>query len=235
MSALDVFLISISAFYIIRGLFKGLSGELISLFGTIGSFYCSLNYYAPLSGFLSKKFGVVPMLSTALAMICLFCTVFVTCTLVGMFFKKILKVTKLKIVDKILGGLSGALRVYIITIVLLIVGMILSPFAGDKWVTNSKVLGAAAKTWPTVYPALDSMGLIPDMQSIQKNAQEYILKQAVRQIMPETKDKGDEETESGEKSSGIWGSLFGGTTKTSKEKSDENSRKQTLKSLDIKQ
>ena len=163
------------------------------------------------------------MISTALAMICLFCAVFAICAFVGMFFKKILKVTKLKIVDKVLGSLSGALRVYVIAIVLLIVGMILSPFSGDRWVTNSKVLGAAARTWPTVYPMLDSMGFIPDVQSIQKNAQEYILKQALRQMMPATKD--------GEKSPGIWSSLFGSAPK---EKSESGShRKQILKSLDI--
>ena len=246
MTTVDVFLLALFAFYVMRGLFKGLSGELVSLLSTMGSFYCSLNYYQPLSALLTKKLNLTPVLSTAIAMLCLFGAVYVLCALVGIFFKKALKAARLGIIDKLLGGFSGAVRVYAIAIVLLIVGMILAPLSGDKWVVESKVLGAAAKTWPTVYPVLDSIGFIPDVQSIQKDAQDYIMKQAMNQILPGAGGNKtlpnmpkvpQEQLEkaigaNGEKiDTGIIDSIIGGTKTINQ--NENSSRKKALKSFDI--
>ena len=45
MNTTDLVLIVLGGYFIVRGLFRGLSGELLSLISVIGGFYCVFTFY----------------------------------------------------------------------------------------------------------------------------------------------------------------------------------------------
>jgi uncharacterized membrane protein required for colicin V production len=181
-SVADIILTVIGGFFLIRGLFRGITGEVFSLAVSIGGFYCSLTFYAPFAGYLTEKLGTPHLAATAVSMAAIFLAVFLCCSLLDKIIKKILSVTQLSWMDKICGGVSGLLKLYVITLFVLVAGMIVSPLTGDAWIMKSKILIAASRTWPVVYPLLDSLGVLPDLAELQKEAKEYIERQAAGSI-----------------------------------------------------
>jgi hypothetical protein len=49
---------------------------------------------------------------------------------------------------------------------------------GDEWMKTSKVLAVSSVTWPFVQPALEKVGMTPDINAIQEQAREYVVRQA---------------------------------------------------------
>ncbi len=182
MGVADIALLALGSYFAIRGLFRGLSGELFSLIGLVGGFYCSLTFYTPLASFLTIYLDVTHLVSSALSMLAIFLAIYVGCTLLLKGIKTILRETSLTWLDKTLGVGAGVVKTYLIALVLLVAGMVASPIAGDAWVQESKALIATAKTWPYVYPMLDRVGILPDLDELQREAQNYILEQASRNL-----------------------------------------------------
>jgi hypothetical protein len=89
-----------------------------------------------------------------------------------------LDITNLSWADKAAGGFSGLVKLYVITLLVLVAGMIISPLTGDAWVRESRVLSVTAYTWPAVYPVLDGLGVLPDLAELQAEAKRYIIQQA---------------------------------------------------------
>lgn len=194
MNATDVALLLIGSYFLIRGLFRGITGEILMLVGVIGGFYCAIRFYPPIAGFLADTFGVTQLFTTALSMVLIFFSIFAACALVDRALKKILKETKLTWVDKFLGGVAGLLKLYIVTLLLLVSGMFLSPITGDEWVRESKTLILTARTWPVVYPLLDRIGVLPDLQKLQGEAKAYIMRQAMESIFGPPDDRAPDDT-----------------------------------------
>lgn len=188
MNVTDIVILALGSFFVIRGFFKGLSGEFFSLLGIIGGFYCSLAFYSPVASFLSQQFGISTLASSAIAMLAIFFLIFAACALCEKGTKKIIEGTSLTWFDKSCGAIAGFLKIYLVSLVLLVSGMLMSPVAGDAWVGESKALVATAKTWPYVYPALDRLGVLPDLSELQREAKEYIMRQASQKLfeMPAT-------------------------------------------------
>lgn len=182
MNVTDVALLVAGSYFIIRGAFKGFSGELLSLIGIIGGFYCSLTFYSPVAGFLSKQFGISTLASSAFTMLAIFMLIFSVCAISEKCAKKILKGTNLTWLDKFGGATAGFIKIYLISLLLLVAGMVMAPLSGDAWVRESRALVAAAKTWPYVYPLLDRVGVLPDLSELQAEAKEYIMQQASRSL-----------------------------------------------------
>lgn len=182
MNVVDIALLALGSYFVIRGLFRGLSGECFSLISIVGGFYCSLTFYVPLAGFLTAHLGVTHLASSAFSMLAIFLTIYAVCALLQHGLRTLLRGTSLTWLDKTLGACAGFVKIYLIALVLLVVGMVLSPVAGDAWVRDSKALIAAAKTWPYVYPMLDRIGVLPDLSELQREAKGYILKQAAQSL-----------------------------------------------------
>ncbi len=182
MNVVDIALLALGSYFVIRGLFRGLSGECFSLISIVGGFYCSLTFYTPLAGFLTAHLGVTHLASSAFSMLAIFLTIYAACALLQKGLRTILRGTSLTWLDKTLGAFAGFAKIYLIALVLLVAGMVASPVAGDAWVQDSKALIAAAKTWPYVYPLLDRIGILPDLAELQREAQDYILEQASRSL-----------------------------------------------------
>jgi membrane protein required for colicin V production len=182
MNVTDVCLLLLGGFFIVRGIIRGFSGELISLISVVGGVYCALKFYPPLSAVLMKKFGLSLFSSGAAAMLGLFLLVFFSCAMLDKGLKRILTGTSLSGTDKMFGAIAGFIKIYMISLSLLIGGMILSPVTGDAWVSESSMLIATAKTWPVVSPILEGAGLLPDLSDLQREARRYIMRQASRRL-----------------------------------------------------
>jgi hypothetical protein len=135
-------------------------------------------------------------------MLTIFFIVFAVCSLADKAIKKLLSGINLTWVDKAGGGLAGFVKLYVISLLVLVTGMIVSPVTGDAWVRESKVLIVTARTWPVVYPALDSLGVLPDLAELQREAKEYIIRQAAGSLFGPDTDFGALLPRSGDVTSG---------------------------------
>ncbi|MDR1472397.1 MAG: CvpA family protein [Synergistaceae bacterium] len=178
MNITDLALLVAGSYFVIRGLFRGISGELLSLLSVAGGFFCALRYYKAIAGVLTSNFDAAPLFAAAFSMLGIFGLVFFICSIVDGTLKKILGNANLTWADKLCGALAGFAKIYIIAMMVLVSGMILAPIAGDAWVRDSRALVLAARTWGLAYPLLDRAGLIPDIEEIQREARDYILQQA---------------------------------------------------------
>jgi membrane protein required for colicin V production len=178
LSVIDIVLLLVGLFFIVRGLMRGFSGEIISLVGTAGGFACAIRFYDPFAAILTQKFGMSVLLSTILSMLAIFFLIFFGCALLETCIKKIISKTSLTATDKFLGAFVGLAKMYIIALLVFIGGVITSPMLGDEWMKESRVLSVSSATWPLISPLLDKAGILPDITAIQNEAKEYILRQA---------------------------------------------------------
>lgn len=182
MNTTDIVLLVIGCFFVIIGLFKGFSGLVFTVLSVIGGFYCSLTFYTPLSELLARTFGIASFAASAVAMLVIFLAITLTCAVLQKCCRRFLKETSLTWIDKLFGGLAGALIFYLVALLMLVSGMYLSPVTGDRWIQESRVLIVTARTWPLLYPALDRIGILPDLAQAQQDAEAFILKQASQNL-----------------------------------------------------
>ena len=88
MNTTDLVLIVLGGYFIVRGLFRGLSGELLSLISVIGGFYCALTFYIHMTKILSRALELPPLVATPLAMTDIFVLVYVATSVVERFARK---------------------------------------------------------------------------------------------------------------------------------------------------
>ena len=187
-TAVDIVLLMAGAFFIVRGIMKGLSGEFFSLVGTLGGFACAIRFYDPFAAILIEKFGASILAATIISMLAIFFAIFFGCSLLDTVIKKIISKTNLTVTDKFLGGAVGFIKMYFLALIVLIAGAIVTPMIGDAWMKNSRVLSMASMTWPFVSPLLERTGLMPDVTAIQEQAREYIIRQAGNVLMDTSGD-----------------------------------------------
>lgn len=190
MQIIDIALLLLGAYFVIRGLIKGFSSELISLVAIIGGFYCAMRFYGNLSTVISEMTGLSDMASSAIAMGGIFLAVNLIAMALRMALKKVIEDNVLGWLDKLLGMLAGFVKIYLVTLAVLMFGMIASPLAGERWISESRVLVTAAKTWPYAMPVLDAIGFLPDLEKLQSDARDFMLRTAQRPIFAGESDEG---------------------------------------------
>lgn len=179
MSAVDIALLALGGFFIARGLMRGLTGEFFSLLGVIGGFYCSMTYCAPLSGAISAKWEINPLITTTIAIVVIFLTVFLFCAVAGKQIKKLLRATHLSRLDTILGGAAGLFKTTLVILAVLVVAIVVSPITGNGWVRKSKILMGTAQALPLIYPPLEERGLVPNIEELRMEAAEFLLNRSL--------------------------------------------------------
>ena len=178
MTAVDIILLAAGVFFLVRGIIKGLSGEVFSLVGTVGGFVCSIRFYDPFAEILIERFEASLLAATIISMLGIFFAIFFGCSLLDIVVKKIILKTNLTVTDKVLGGVVGFIKLYFLTLIVLIAGAITAPMTGDSWMKNSRVLSATSVTLPFVSPLLEQSGLMPDLAALQEQARDYIYRHA---------------------------------------------------------
>ncbi len=134
---LDFILLSILAYCIIRGIFRGLIKELSAIIGVFGGLYAAYSYYLYIAELLSRWIKSISY-QNIISFLLIFCIIFVGINLLGTFIKYTLKVMHLGRVDKISGSLFGLLKGVLISAVLLIALIAFLP-KNSSTVTESRL------------------------------------------------------------------------------------------------
>jgi len=119
MNTFDIVVIVIISFCLIRGLFKGLIGEMSGIIGVIAGFYGAYTYY-PLVTVYVEKWIESPGIRDLIGFFFLFCTILVIISLVSILIRKFLKLVFLGWVDRTFGLVFGAAKGLLIVSVLFI-------------------------------------------------------------------------------------------------------------------
>ena len=86
MNLLDIVIIVILAYCLIRGIFRGLIKELSSIVGVLAAFYAAYSYY-PLVAYLLRRWITDAGYLNILSFFILFCFIFVAVSMLGVVIK----------------------------------------------------------------------------------------------------------------------------------------------------
>ena len=117
MNLLDIVIIVILGYCLIRGIFRGLIKELSSIVGVFAAFYAAYSYYPLIAHLLSRWITDSGYLNI-LSFFILFCLIFVAVSMLGVVIKYLLDIAFLGCVDRICGGAFGTVKGILIISVL---------------------------------------------------------------------------------------------------------------------
>jgi membrane protein required for colicin V production len=119
MNALDIVILSIAAFCMVRGLFRGVVKETTSIVGVLAGFYTACAYYSVLARWLSR-FIVNESYLNIISFLIAFFIVYLAIGFVGVILKHLLKAAKLRWAERVLGGTIGVVKAFLIVAGLLV-------------------------------------------------------------------------------------------------------------------
>jgi membrane protein required for colicin V production len=119
MNGLDIAIVCILGFTLIRGIMTGLIHSVSGVIGSVAGFYAAYFYYPALADFLKQWVEPGSVLNIA-SFFAIFCAVLIVVTILGHILKWIMKIVFLGWVDRLGGGLVGLLKGGIIVSVLVI-------------------------------------------------------------------------------------------------------------------
>jgi membrane protein required for colicin V production len=109
MNLLDILLVLIIAYCLVRGVFRGLVKELSSIIGVLGGVYAAYSYYDHVAKLLSKWI-TNPIYLNLLSCIILFFSVYLMVSIIGTMIKYLMNIVFLGWTDRICGAFFGALK-----------------------------------------------------------------------------------------------------------------------------
>lgn len=120
LNTLDILILIILGFTLVRGLFRGFIGEISSVAGLVAGFFLANKYHVmllPLVESILPDRGTAQLISYALV----FCTGLVGVLMVAAVLRHLLKVVLLGWVDRFAGGVIGLLKGGLICVLLVLV------------------------------------------------------------------------------------------------------------------
>lgn len=115
MHYLDLVLILVIGFFIVKGLFKGFVNEALGLAGYVIAIIVVANTRGPLSNLISHVFGISKVAALLAAMICSFIVIMLTISITSRLITKAAKKLHLSLMNRIAGGAFGALEAIIVS------------------------------------------------------------------------------------------------------------------------
>ena len=119
MTALDIVIIIIVGFCLIRGIFRGLIKEISSIVGVLAGYYAAYTYYGYPAKLLSKWLSDAGY-TNLLSFLIIFCLVFLTISILGVIIKYLLSISHLGWIDRICGAVFGLAKGILIAAILLL-------------------------------------------------------------------------------------------------------------------
>jgi uncharacterized membrane protein required for colicin V production len=167
------------AFFVIRGVTRGLTGEVVSLLGLVASFASSWTFSRPLAGVILRRFpdwdrallrGIYGDGAdyytgqgwdrTILELVCavaLFMAVSLAFAALARILRSWVRAARLSFLDHTLGAFTGALRVFLALLLIYGAVTLFSVIPGG-WMRESVAMRGAAAAWPPVFKALTERG-----------------------------------------------------------------------------
>ena len=109
MNLLDMAIVVILSFCLIRGLFRGIVKELSSIIGVFGGFYAAYTYYMVLANLVSMWLPNL-VYPNIISFLLIFCSVFIIISVIGIIIKYILNISFLAWADRIFGSVFGLIK-----------------------------------------------------------------------------------------------------------------------------
>jgi membrane protein required for colicin V production len=120
MNAFDVLIITILAYGLIRGVFRGLVREISSIVGILGGFYAAYTYYPRVANLISHLIENKAYLNI-LSYLIIFSAVVIIVGVLAVVIKYLLNIAYLGWVDRVSGAIFGLLKAGLVVCVLFIV------------------------------------------------------------------------------------------------------------------
>lgn len=120
MNPLDILIIVVVGFCLIRGIFRGLIKELSSIIGVLGGFYGAYTYYPEVATLLTKWISNSGLLNI-FSFLILFLGIFFIISILGVIMKYLMNIAFLGWFDRICGAGFGFAKGVLIVSVLLMV------------------------------------------------------------------------------------------------------------------
>ena len=111
MNTFDIIITALLLFGFIRGLFKGLFIEIASLVGLIAGFYGAIHFSHFIKDFLITRVSWEEKYITLVSFAVTFIVIVLVIGLIGKLFTKIADFASLGLLNKLLGGIFGVLKI----------------------------------------------------------------------------------------------------------------------------
>ena len=161
MTLIDIILGSLLLFGLIRGFMKGLFVEVASLVALIAGVYGAIHFSNFAAGFLDSKLDWDEKYINIVAFAITFVIIVLVIGLAGKALTKLANFAALGILNKLLGGVFGALKIGLILSILLLVFDRMNnaiPFADEEDLEASILYDPIKSLAPMIFPSIINKG-----------------------------------------------------------------------------
>lgn len=169
MNVFDIVIAALLIFGFVRGVMKGLFVEVASLAALIGGVYGAIHFSYFIGDFLKEAVSWDQEYVSLAAFAGTFITIIVTIALLGKMLTKLADFAALGIINKILGGVFGAIKIgLILSVVFIFFGKMNDtiPFVKKETLDESILYAPVRKIAPTIFPSIiknEDELVIPDL------------------------------------------------------------------------
>lgn len=164
-SVIDVAFLFLTAALALRGLFRGFSGEVLSLAGTVGGLYMAFTYAPSTGSFLESSFGLSSGWAYGVALVALFVAVNLVTAALARLVSAFLKVARLSLLDRLFGLVAGGAKAFLLLLLVYGAFLLAGPLVPLPWFEESRSLYLAKLVWPRLVPYLDETFLFEGASS----------------------------------------------------------------------
>ena len=169
MNIFDIVIAALLIFGFVRGVIKGLFVEVASLAALIGGVYGAIHFSYFIGDFLKEAVSWDQEYVSLAAFAGTFITIIVTIALLGKMLTKLADFAALGVINKILGGVFGAIKIgLILSVVFIFFGKMNDtiPFVKKETLDESILYAPVKKIAPTIFPSIiknEDELVIPDL------------------------------------------------------------------------
>ncbi|CAM1351059.1 CvpA family protein [Tenacibaculum insulae] len=157
MNTFDIIIAALLLFGFVRGLMKGLFVEVASLVALIAGVYGAMHFSYFIANWLKDSVTWEEKYITLAAFAGTFIAIIITISLLGKALTKIADFASLGVLNKILGGVFGALKIgLILSVVFIFFGKMNDtiPFVEEDKLDESVLFMPVKKIAPTIFPSI---------------------------------------------------------------------------------
>jgi membrane protein required for colicin V production len=157
MNIFDIVIAALLIFGFVRGVMKGLFVEVASLVALIAGVYGAIHFSYFIGDFLKESVSWSEEYVSLTAFAGTFIIIIIVISLLGKVLTKLADFASLGIINKILGGVFGALKIgLILSVVFIFFGKINNtiPFIKKKTLEESILYKPVKKVVPTIFPSI---------------------------------------------------------------------------------
>ncbi|WP_457610658.1 CvpA family protein [Lutibacter sp.] len=155
MNTFDIIIVSLLVFGFIRGILKGLFVEVASLIALILGVYGAIHFSSFVANFMVNYVSWDEKYITIISFAITFAIIVLTIGLLGKIFTKIADFASLGLLNKLFGGIFGALKIgFVLSVILLIFNKLNNtiPFISEEQTKNSILYEPVKNLAPTLFP-----------------------------------------------------------------------------------